>query len=205
MLALSSIVFSQTTNSIEGKWVLEDYPNTMYILEGGSRYTYFCVSGNCDSLYSTFQAGDGNHIPTINTYTFNNDTLIIDLNFGNYFVAEVEFLCNGNVIEFINNSQSRWIRLGTNINDCFFASIEENTTSNLLQIYPNPSNGLFAISFDNIQKGSLVITDMVGKVVYSDDVNSNMKEMNLSHLQAGIYSISLQSTKGSMTTKIILE
>ena len=116
------------TNSVEGKWVVEDYPNTMYILENGIKYTYHCVSvSNCDSLYATYQAGDGNHNPGTNSYTYANDSLIIDLNFGNYFEEAVTFECQDNIIDF-GSLQSRWIRVGTDLSDCGTAGINENTT-----------------------------------------------------------------------------
>jgi len=104
--------------SIEGKWILEAYPNTMYILEDGIKYTYYCVNSNCDSLFATFEAGDTNALPSTNPYTFLlNDSLIIDMHFGNYFEEKVEFECSGNVINF-NTQHSKWHRLGTNIDDC---------------------------------------------------------------------------------------
>ena len=56
---------------MEGKWTYKDNSlNTMYIFDGGLRYTYYCTSGNCDSLYSTFEAGDTNALPTTHPYTF---------------------------------------------------------------------------------------------------------------------------------------
>jgi hypothetical protein len=204
-LACTSAVFSQTTNSIDGKWVVELYPNTMHILENGVQYTYYCTSGNCDSLYATFEAGDGNHIPGTHDYSFVNDTLTIDLNAGNFFEAEVSFQCEGNIIEFVNSSQSRWIRVGTNVADCISASIQENLASNTLRIYPNPSNGEFLLSFDSAMRGELFITDMTGKIAYTDSMNDNEVKLNLSHLNAGIYTISIKSEAGLATKKIILE
>ena len=59
--------------SIEGKWVIEGTipeGNTMYIYEDGLRYTYYCVEGNCNSLYNSYEANDGNHIPNPLNYTF---------------------------------------------------------------------------------------------------------------------------------------
>ncbi|MDA9067153.1 hypothetical protein N9K27_00110 [Flavobacteriaceae bacterium] len=84
--------------SIEGKWVVEgSVPegNTMYLYEDGLRYTYYCVEGDCNALYNSYEAGDGNHIPETNTYTYDNDILTVDLNFGNELVTPIIFECDG--------------------------------------------------------------------------------------------------------------
>jgi len=83
--------------SIEGKWVVEsDVPETtMYLYEDGLRYTYYCVEGDCNSLYNSYEANDGNHIPNPLNYTYDNDILTIDLNFGNELVTPITFECDG--------------------------------------------------------------------------------------------------------------
>ena len=89
--------------TIEGKWIWSPTENisdanTMYIYEDGIRYTYYCtaeISNDCQSLFESFQANDGNHIPGTNPYTFENDTLRVDLHFGNELVALVTFECDG--------------------------------------------------------------------------------------------------------------
>ena len=50
--------------SIEGKWLIEGMipeGNTMYLYQDGLRYTYYCVEGDCNSLYNSYEANDGNH------------------------------------------------------------------------------------------------------------------------------------------------
>jgi hypothetical protein len=90
-----------TTNNMEGKWIHENNSlNTMYIFQDGVRYTYYCSGRNCDSLYQTYQAGDGNNLPETNNYTYQNDTLTINLNFGNVLVTPIVFENNGNKATF---------------------------------------------------------------------------------------------------------
>ena len=70
----------------------------MYLFEDGIRYTYYCtsdISDDCQSLFESFQANDGNHIPGTNPYAFENDTLRVDLHFGNELVAPLIFECDG--------------------------------------------------------------------------------------------------------------
>ena len=84
--------------SIEGKWLIEGMipeGNTMYLYEDGVRYTYYCVEDDCNSLYNSYEANDGNHIPNPLNYTYENDILSVDLNFGNELVTPIIFECDG--------------------------------------------------------------------------------------------------------------
>ena len=84
--------------SIEGKWLIEGMipdGNTMYLYKDGLRYTYYCVEGDCNALYNSYEANDGNHIPTTNPYTFENNVLTVDLHFGNELVTPIDFECDG--------------------------------------------------------------------------------------------------------------
>jgi len=84
--------------SIEGKWLIEGMipeGNTMYLYQDGLRYTYYCVEGDCNSLYNSYEANDGNHIPNPLNYTYENDILTVNLNFGNELVTPITFECDG--------------------------------------------------------------------------------------------------------------
>ena len=89
--------------SIEGKWLIEGMipeGNTMYLYKDGLRYTYYCVEGDCNSLYNSYEANDGNHIPNPLNYTYENDILTVDLNFGNELVTPITFECDGGEVIF---------------------------------------------------------------------------------------------------------
>ena len=84
--------------TIEGKWLIEGTipaGNTMYLYEDGVRYTYYCVADDCNSLYNSYEAADGNHLPLTNPYTFENDTLTVDIHFGNELITPITFECDG--------------------------------------------------------------------------------------------------------------
>ena len=89
--------------SIEGKWLIEGMipeGNTMYLYQDGLRYTYYCVEGDCNSLFNSYEANDGNHIPNPHNYTYENDILMVDLNFGNELVTPITFECDGGEVIF---------------------------------------------------------------------------------------------------------
>ena len=84
--------------TIEGKWLIEGAVpagNTMYLYEDGVRYTYYCVEGDCNALYNSYEANDGNHLPRTNPYTFEDNILTVDLHFGNELITPVTFECDG--------------------------------------------------------------------------------------------------------------
>ena len=105
-------------NSIEGKWLAQGtvpVGNTMYLYENGVRYTYYCVEGDCNSLYNSYTANDGNHLPGTHNYTFENDILRVDLNFGNELVTQIIFECDSGKANFITSGYSL-IRLNSGCN-----------------------------------------------------------------------------------------
>ena len=120
LISSSNIVFGQ---SIEGKWIFEiipgQQPNTMYEFKDGLRYTYYCddfVNG-CDDVYwNSLETTSA--IPNPHSYTFINDTLTIDVNFGNYWIQQVSFECDSDVIYFGNPDFSNWWRVGANLDSC---------------------------------------------------------------------------------------
>ena len=131
LLLSTTNTFSQN-NTIEGKWKMPNFDNTLYIFENGERFTYYCTAGNCDSLYNTFEAGDGNHITGTEDYSVSNDTITMDYHFGNILVSRMVFSCEGNIATFVDQNNLNYVRLGTNINDCISASLTEQTQNSLL-------------------------------------------------------------------------
>ena len=105
--------------SIEGKWLWSPTSNssdsnTMYLFNDGIRYTYYCVENNCNALYNSYEANDGNHLPTTNPYTFENGVLKIDLHHGNELVANITFECDGGKIFVESQNPHHLYRLNSN-------------------------------------------------------------------------------------------
>jgi hypothetical protein len=98
---------NQPTYTIEGRWLWSPNgdraaANTMYEFKSGTRYTYYCDDTLCNEVYwNSLDTSDA--IPERNNYTFNKDTLTIDLNFGNTFKTTVTFECEGGKV-FINST-----------------------------------------------------------------------------------------------------
>ena len=205
-LLISSAAYTQN-NSIEGKWSQTGFSNTLKIYENGLIYTYYCTTGNCDSLYNTYEAADGNHIPGIDGYTLQNGILTIDNNLidnnPGFALGSVTFSCEGNIYEIVTSqTMATFVRLNTNVNDCLSASINENDQNNLTQIYPNP-----AVSELNLLgEGafSYQISDMSGRLMLQGTVNQSDK-IRIADLNAGVYNITCITENKVQTMRFIKE
>ena len=100
-----------SSQNIEGRWIIPVYEgdpgNTMYefvdtelFAEAGLRYTYYCADENgCDSTYwNSLDTSDA--IPNPNPYWVNGSTIIIDLFFGNQATYNIDFRCDGQMVDF---------------------------------------------------------------------------------------------------------
>ncbi len=85
-------------------------------------------------------------------------------------------------------------------------SVDYFVNNEMFYVYPNPSNGIFNIQINKFfGKISLRVTDLNGRVVYAEkDASFNSsKEINLSHLQSGMYIINVEADQLSFSKKII--
>ena len=87
------LAFAQDT--IGGRWHLVGYEdNVMYQFEDNYRYSIYSEDGTFGSIE------DGGGTP--NPYTVVEDTITIDLFFGNIVNYQMNFMCDGQVVEFKN-------------------------------------------------------------------------------------------------------
>ncbi len=71
-----------------------------------------------------------------------------------------------------------------------------------MTVYPNPANDIVKIVLDNnCYDNTLTITDITGKTVLTENVTSNIMEINISHLSSGLYFIK----HGSNVSKLSVE
>jgi len=79
---------------------------------------------------------------------------------------------------------------------------ELNTFENDIQIYPNPSSGIFNINTNQITENYILeVYDMQGKLMLNE---KNKSTINLNHCDAGIYFLQLTSDKNRFCKKISL-
>ena len=80
-----------------------------------------------------------------------------------------------------------------------------------LNIYPNPTRGIFNISFvaDEIDNFEITIIDAFGKIVSYEDrqdfVGEYTKKVNLSNAPRGIYMVQIRTKKAFVSKRIVLQ
>ncbi len=70
-------------------------------------------------------------------------------------------------------------------------------------IYPNPSSGLFTITSNSTIK-KIEVFNLIGEVIYQSFLNTKQSTIDLGGFDKGIYFVQLQTEKGSMNRKIVL-
>ena len=217
------------SNSIEGRWIIpvveSDPGNTMYEFLDGLRYTYYCSDENgCDSTYwNSLDTNDA--IPNPNPYTFSNDTLTIDLFFGNTWQHPISFECDGNVVTTGDTTVtwwSSWWRVGYDISECegqelaLTNATKYPETFKLSQNYPNPFNPITSLRYDLPEDGLVNITvyDMMGRIVKTlvnssqtagyKSIRWNATNNAGASVSAGLYFYTIQAGKFSKSNKMLL-
>ena len=69
--------------------------------------------------------------------------------------------------------------------------------ANHISIYPNPTDGVFHIEFENNITAEIVIMDLTGKEVYRNVTNRSIN-INVSDLQKGMYLIRIIDLKSNV-------
>ncbi len=86
--------------------------------------------------------------------------------------------------------------------------IKNNATQNILEVYPNPSNGFVNIRFyDKTNKATISVIDILGKTVFIDTVSSESaieKTINVSHLTRGVYFLQIENNNQKYSKKIVI-
>ena len=87
--------------------------------------------------------------------------------------------------------------------------ITENTLAddNTITIYPNPSSGKFTIAANELPyllHSTLSIYNTVGQQVYQSAINDTKSEIDLSSQSAGLYFVTIKTTKGTLSKRIII-
>ena len=73
----------------------------------------------------------------------------------------------------------------------------KNNKNNEIEIFPNPSTDKVFVNFKgkDITTGNLELVNLSGQKVYSQMVNQNQVEIDVKHLQKGIYFVVFRNTK----------
>lgn len=85
----------------------------------------------------------------------------------------------------------------------FTVGIKELLHQDLL-IYPNPTTGIFTIELPENANGNLIIYNLVGDKIYTQEITSNPIQINMAGFSNGLYTIELENKNTLFTQTLIL-
>ena len=71
--------------------------------------------------------------------------------------------------------------------------------------YPNPSNGIFTITLDDVAKYNITVNNVLGQTVFSTTTKGMNTSIDLSNFDKGVYTVELKDENTIYTEKIIVE
>jgi hypothetical protein len=84
------------------------------------------------------------------------------------------------------------------------------TTINNLDVYPNPTNDIFNVSFvsDEIQTLQIRVLNIVGEVVYTENleqfVGEYTKQISIGNNAKGVYFLEITDNQATIISKLII-
>jgi hypothetical protein len=83
---------------------------------------------------------------------------------------------------------------------------EPSAISNDFTMYPNPAKGFINLNVETlIGAGSIVVTDLYGKSVKTQNLSMGSNTVNISNLSKGFYLVSVITSEGKTTKKLVVE
>lgn len=147
------------------------------------------------SLSSNAPAGAFTYVQTVNTPTFKSYSCIFrakDIPPGIYTVTAT---ATDDGIPVGQNSGEVVIR--TIFDSNLSTGITESTLTTDISIYPNPADDVITIGNISANVKSVMITDVLGQLIYAVPVNGNLVSVNTTTFAPGVYFITLVSANGT--------
>jgi aminopeptidase N len=83
-------------------------------------------------------------------------------------------------------------------------SVKSEIANKYLNIYPNPATNNVTVAISNSNVGSnakIIITDVSGRIILSQQANNGDNNINLNQLQNGVYFVTLQNENKTIASK----
>ena len=82
--------------------------------------------------------------------------------------------------------------------------ISDNVFQRAINVYPNPSNGVFSVNVPTAKAYTLEVSDLTGRVIKTETVKGNAK-LDLSGNAQGVYMLKITSEGATAVQKLIIE
>ncbi|MFM9987618.1 LamG-like jellyroll fold domain-containing protein [Flavobacterium sp.] len=101
---------------------------------------------------------------------------------------------------------SNWVAVGsvTTGNTCSaFLNAADFEFSSKLTVYPNPSSDVFSINSDT--NGTIVVYDLIGKIIKSETIDLGITKLDLSNYPSGIYLMKVTNDSNQTKTMKLIK
>jgi len=88
-------------------------------------------------------------------------------------------------------------------NNCTTGITENNAEINMVNVYPNPSNGIINVEVGQLENVQIKIYDVLGKSVYQNNTSANLR-IDLTTQPEGIYFINIKTNEDAINKKIVI-
>ncbi len=89
------------------------------------------------------------------------------------------------------------------VNDTGVTTLDNTTKNGLIEIYPNPSDGIFYFDSQKYDVESWIITDISGKTMMMKTIQEKSGVIDITGFQSGIYLLRVKTELGILSQKLI--
>ena len=111
-----------------------------------------------------------------------------------FYLADDGETCESDFATTLNDPEQNYVAID-------LTSTEENHASSL-KLYPNPTNGCITIELEEMQK--VMVYNALGQVLLSEEINSDVLQLDLSGFEDGLYWMHIHSQNGVITRSFVL-
>jgi len=81
--------------------------------------------------------------------------------------------------------------------------MKENSDNDIM-LFPNPTSGVMNLNFDKQFSGKIIITDVLGKIIYNETISAIKCSIDMNKYGAGVYSVTARNGDTSIQKKIVV-
>ena len=164
-------------------------------------------------LYRTSPSAQWNVIQQYsNTTEWTEETLTLPLPSSSYQIAfmgifNVENMGDIDIMDFMDPDAMTNFASDIFIDDITITSNQPNAiseNSNLLSIFPNPTNDIVRCNLNGLDNARLQVLDIYGKLLMEQTVTNSYAEIDLSDKAAGIYLLRVVDGNNVLTTQKVI-
>ncbi|MDX2172895.1 MAG: LamG-like jellyroll fold domain-containing protein [Bacteroidota bacterium] len=103
------------------------------------------------------------------------------------------------------NGCSNFATVTQSVSACTGIKMVAEALEATINVYPNPSNGVFSIEVSTGSTSNITVVDVLGNVVYNQQIKDGIHLVNLSNLNNGLYVLKTESNGAVKTVRLIKE